>query len=467
MVAAPGELLDAIRALPASALVEEPGLVVAANYLQRVLIDGDPSRFAHDSRTDELAMSAETPLMQRLILLTGQIATAIGAGETDRAVQVVDVAEAELLGGNPDDQARMRPTLPHLRLQWARALEFSDGWGAAAGYEQAYELAQLTDQRHLARRAAAQLAWLHTSQGHLHEAESWIARAGELEANPRYDAPLYLARALIRVDRNDFESASVEFARLSVMPTGDYWAASLWVSSMRVRSAAEAVSVAAELTRQIDRHSLAQRETPANRRYLHATRLRLSLFRPFSGRGAPADPSTSIEHLIVATDALHRGAFRISAAHSAHAIEQSNTPRGLANGLVVRAAALNGMKQTSQAVDVGLQAHAIIDSGRLYSPYRLLPAGSIERLADRMPREIGQQLLARAVGLSAPALGVLTPRQTEILRAITYDQPLSEVAASLYISINTLKSALKKIYAVLGVNSRQEAAQIARRFGLR
>jgi DNA-binding CsgD family transcriptional regulator len=467
MVAAPQELLDAIRSLPASALVDEPGFVVAANYLQRVLIDGDPGRFAHDIRADELAATSATPLVQRLILLTGQIATAVGAGETERALGLVDAARAELACAAPEDQAHMRPTLPHLRLQWARAMDFSDRRGAADEYERAYEFGQLTDQRHLARRAAAHLAWLQASQGHLEVAESWVARAGALEANPRYDAPLYLAKALLRIDRNEFEAAAVEFARLSVLPVGEYWAASLWVSSMRVRSAAEAVPLYTELSRQLDRHSESEREAPANRRYLHAARLRLSLFRPSVHRASPTDPSTSLEHLVVATEALHRGAYRTSAVHSAQAIDRSHTPRGLASALLVRAAALNSLKQTSHAVDVGLQAQAVIDSGRLYSPYRLLPAGSIERLADQMPAEIGARLLLLAHGQRAPEIGSLTARQTEILRAITDDRPLAEVAASLYISVNTLKSALKKIYGILGVNSRQQAADIARRSGLR
>jgi DNA-binding CsgD family transcriptional regulator len=467
VVAAPEELLTAIRSLPASALVEEPGFIVAANYLQRLLIDGDPSRFAHDSRADELAASPNTPVVQRLILLTGQIASANGEGDMDTAMALIGEARRELAGAASADHAQMQPTLPHLRLQWARAIDFADRGGAADEYERAYELAQLTGQHHVARRAAAHLAWLQTSQGHLGVAESWIARAGALEPNPRYDAPLYLARALLRIDRNEFESASVEFARLSVLPVGEYWAASLWVSSMRVRSAAEAVPLYTELSRQLDRHSEAEREAPANRRYLHAARLRLSLFRSSVHRASPTDPSTSLEHLVIATEALHRGAYRTSAVHSAQAVDRSHTPRGLASALLVRAAALNSLKQTSHAVDVGLQAQALIDSGRLYSPYRLLPAGSLERLADQMPTGIGERLLTLAHGQRAPEIGSLTARQTEILRAITDDRPLAEVAASLYISVNTLKSALKKIYGILGVNSRQQAADIARRSGLR
>ncbi|RWZ52712.1 LuxR family transcriptional regulator [Labedella phragmitis] len=467
MVAAPRELLDAVHSLPASSLVEEPGLVVAATYLQRVLIDGDPSRFSHDIRTDELATSPGTPLVQRLILLTGQIATAVGAGDTERALTVVEAARAELASATPEDEAHMRPTLPHLRLQWARAMDVSDRMGAADEYERAYELAQLTDQSHVARRAAAHLAWLQTSQGHLEVGESWIGRAGALESNPRYDAPLYLARALLCIDRNEFESAAVEFARLSVLPVGEYWAASLWVSSMRVRSAVEAVPLHAELARQLDRHSEAEREAPANRRYLRAARLRLSLFRPSIHRASPPDPSTSLDHLVIATEALHRGAYRTSTVHGAEAVDRSHTPRGLASALLVRAAALSSLKQTSHAVDVGLQAQALIDSGRLYSPYRLLPAGSIERLADQMPAEVGARLLTLAYGQRAPEIGSLTSRQTEILRALTDDRPLAEVAASLYISVNTLKSALKKIYGILGVNSRQQAADLARRSGLR
>jgi DNA-binding CsgD family transcriptional regulator len=347
-------------------------------------------------------------------------------------------------------------------------MEAGDEPNAAAEYESAYEGAQLTDQPFLARRAAAHLAWNHAAQGLLGPAESWIERAERLEPNPRYDAPLYLARALVRVDRNDFPGAAAEQARLTVIPVGEYWAAALWVALLTARTPAEAAPLHAQLEHEVDRHSEGERSAPADARYLQAARLRLSILRPGSAHSVrPTDPTTSIEHLTVAAQALHAGAFQQAASHSAKALEGTRTPRGLASGLLVRASALDSLKKTAHAVDTALQAQAVIDSDRLYSPYRLLPAGALDRLASRMPRDVGERILTLAHGERSPELAALTPRQTEILRGLMSDRPLTEVAAGLYVSVNTLKSALANIYTILGVRTRHQAADYARRAGLR
>jgi DNA-binding CsgD family transcriptional regulator len=465
-VIAPREVLDAIHALPAEAILGEPGLVVAANYLQHVLIDGDTSRFAHDSRIDGMVATAETPLVQRLVVMTARLSTARNGGDFDSVVRIICAARKDVDGSTPEERAQIASTLPHLRLQWARALDFGDRAGAGAEYEAAYEQARLTDQPFLARRAASHLAWYEAAQGRLAIAESWISLAEEVEQNTRYDAPLLLARALIDVDRNDFHGAAVERVRLSVTPLGEYWAASLWVAMLGARTAAEATPIYAELEHEIDRHSHAERSAPANVRYLHAARLRLALLRRGGRLAALATPTTSIAHLAAATEALHQGAYERSESHGALAVEHAKMPRGLASGLLVRAAALEGLGRPRQAVDVALEAQAVMDSARLYSPYRLLPPGMLDRLAKRMPAHVGERVLTLAHGRRAPEVAALTPRQADILRALVSDEPLADIAESLFISRNTLKSALATIYGTLGVNTRHQAADVARRSGL-
>lgn len=468
MVAAPEELLKAIRTLPSESILKEPGLVVAANYLQRVIAEGDPSRFQHDSRLDQLAADGGTPLVQRLIILTGQVSSARSSGRIPDVMDIVTSARELLESSTPEERAEIAPTLPHLSLQWARAMEAADEPAAAAEYEGAYELATLTEQTFLARRAAAHLAWLYAAQGALHAAETWIERAERLEPNARYDAPLYLARALVRVDRNDFQGAALEQARLTVIPAGEYWAAALWVALLGARTPAEAAPLHARLEHEINRHSEGERSAPVDARYLQAARLRLSILRPGSAQSfRPTHPTTSIEHLTVATEALHSGDHKRAASHGAQAIERTRTPRGLASGLLVRAAALSGMNKTGHAVDTAIEAQAVIDSDRLYSTYRLLPAGALDRLVDAMPRDLGERVMTLAHGERAPELAALTPRQMEILRAIMSDGSLADVAAGLYISVNTLKSALARIYNALGVRTRHQAADFARRAGLR
>ncbi|MGH9251317.1 MAG: LuxR C-terminal-related transcriptional regulator, partial [Acidimicrobiales bacterium] len=57
----------------------------------------------------------------------------------------------------------------------------------------------------------------------------------------------------------------------------------------------------------------------------------------------------------------------------------------------------------------------------------------------------------------------LTERERDVLRFLASRLTVREIADELYLSINTLKFHLKAIYRKLGVNSRAEAAEAARR----
>ena len=56
----------------------------------------------------------------------------------------------------------------------------------------------------------------------------------------------------------------------------------------------------------------------------------------------------------------------------------------------------------------------------------------------------------------------LTGRERDVLRFLPSRLTVREIAEELYISVNTLKFHLRVIYRKLGVNSRAEAADVAR-----
>jgi LuxR family maltose regulon positive regulatory protein len=64
------------------------------------------------------------------------------------------------------------------------------------------------------------------------------------------------------------------------------------------------------------------------------------------------------------------------------------------------------------------------------------------------------------------SVDALTARERDILRFLPSRLTLREIAGELYISVNTLKFHLKVIYRKLGVSSRGEAAEAARRMAL-
>ena len=93
----------------------------------------------------------------------------------------------------------------------------------------------------------------------------------------------------------------------------------------------------------------------------------------------------------------------------------------------------------------------------------------IERAAWRVPAEwlhrlrlamTSAKLTAREPLPATP--DVLTEREREVLRLLPSRLTLNEIASELYVSVNTIKFHLRIIYRKLGVNSREEAAAIAR-----
>ncbi len=92
----------------------------------------------------------------------------------------------------------------------------------------------------------------------------------------------------------------------------------------------------------------------------------------------------------------------------------------------------------------------------------------VEQTAWRAPVEWLDRLrrsAAEARNRTAPGPGLvepLTERERDVLRFLPSRLTAREIAEELYISVNTLKFHLRIIYRKLGVNSRAEAAEVAR-----
>ncbi|WP_052668634.1 helix-turn-helix transcriptional regulator [Nitriliruptor alkaliphilus] len=66
---------------------------------------------------------------------------------------------------------------------------------------------------------------------------------------------------------------------------------------------------------------------------------------------------------------------------------------------------------------------------------------------------------AGAAGPALPALGILSPREQEIARFVSEGLPTKEIAARAFITENTVKQHLKRIFMKLNVRSRAELVQ--------
>jgi DNA-binding CsgD family transcriptional regulator len=80
---------------------------------------------------------------------------------------------------------------------------------------------------------------------------------------------------------------------------------------------------------------------------------------------------------------------------------------------------------------------------------------------DRSPA-----LVAHAAGPPRPLPDPLRPQELKVLRYLGTRLTQREIAAELYISINTMKTHVKAIYRKLDVGTRRDAVEQGRRFGL-
>jgi LuxR family maltose regulon positive regulatory protein len=124
------------------------------------------------------------------------------------------------------------------------------------------------------------------------------------------------------------------------------------------------------------------------------------------------------------------------------------------------------VKHASTAVEVA-STHGLLQTVASEGPEAV---ELVELTAWRAPAEWMDRLRrAAADGRRSPALQrldvvePLTERERDVLRFLPSRLTMREIADELFISVNTLKFHLKLIYRKLGVSSRAEAAEVARR----
>jgi DNA-binding CsgD family transcriptional regulator len=462
---APARLLEAIRALPGDAFIERPTMLVAANFLQHVLAGGKPGAFSHGEWLDAATDSGRTSLMDTLGLLTSKTASLRTEGRLIEAVRAAERARTALGAATAPERAGVRLSLPHYRIQWGRSFELGDAPGADREYEESYDLAMATEQPAVARRASAQFAWLLAVRGRLNSAETWLARSLALApTGGRYEVVVYLTNALLKLDRGDVAGAGRELSRAQGLELGEYWSAALWVQAMQARGLAGAAIVESALFDEMHRRGKALTGSGAHGRYLRAAQARLSALRRPPGEDTSARDLSPADRVISSALAYAKGRYEKAVTVARSAAAASEPPRTRCAALLVIAAAERGLGRTRHAAEAFGQANALIDHERLYSAYECVPREELEHLAS-------------LAGVTLPATAVpdkddsklpdyaLTKREVEVLTLLATDKPMADIATGLYISSNTLKATVRRLYRKLGVNSRADAIEILRRDG--
>jgi DNA-binding CsgD family transcriptional regulator len=465
----PEALLASIKSLPGDAFVEVPSLLVAVNYLQHIISGVDPRRF-HDIAHDDHGRPAPNrqPLDQ-LIAATGRIAGSRTAGRLDEAARAALDARDVLEQLTRQERAQLHATLPHLLTQWGRAFELADS-GGVREYEEAWELANLTQQSEIARRAAASLAWLHADHGRLNEADRWIERAQSIVSpGTRYDAPLYLALAMTAGDRHD-ASVATHLMSLDSVPIGEYWAAEAWVRAWVATSEHEAVHVESLIHDQLLSHPGPLSDTGANRRYITTARARLATTRHKPAPPLPDSEHPSVFDQVMQSEAAYRsGKMHVVLRTSAPAMSAEHSTRMRIAACLLTAAARLSLGREAAAAEAFIGAHALIEDEQFLNSYSILASEHLVALAALTNLDLHLTYAHPRSGrptTNSSALASLTRRERQVLIHLASDHSLRVIAETMFISPNTVKGLTSGLYRKLGVHSRREAADIAHTAGL-
>lgn len=459
---APTLVLAAIGELPSSVLLARRHLYLAAMELQRIalgLSDGATVPADPDTST--------TSTVDRVSSLTASITYQYAGGDDARAAQLIERARHLSDQATGAELLELHHRLPHLKLCWALCGSESE---RLTELESSYELAVLTDQLTLARRAAGEVAWAYAAAGWSNNADRWIARATCLPpGHAQHEEPLLLARAIRAADGLDYAGA----AHITSGIRGDQRrtrAPLLWVRAVCASSRQEAALVEANLGAVEENVRGVGRAARIDADYRVAARVELALrWRPDAARSLErhADQLDGVLQSIVLSRVL-QPARALAALRSLD--WDSLSPRSRTAALLASSAAHLAKGETKAATDAFVDAHAVIEDGQLLHSYRLLTPSSLDLLCGLSGVRVDPRV-ADAPASSGDIeqlvhVARLSRRQRQVLALIGADYSVTQIAAELFVSTNTVKTTMRHLYARLGIHSRAEATQIAHQIGV-
>jgi LuxR family transcriptional regulator, maltose regulon positive regulatory protein len=415
------------------------------------------------ARNDLRAVAEEA---QRLLASTD--ATEFDLGEEVRTRVLTDLGIAEMWAGRLEDAERhleqgleearriSRPMLElHALAHRALLSPFRSLATAEQRAMQAIQLARKHGWEETAPAAAAAYVALGGAtvwQGRLREAESWLDLAERVLGHDTQPtaATLYATRGLLAFARGRHAEAAAAYRdaermeRLLVMPH---------MFTARVQALKLRMLVRVGETEQVER-ALAEmdeedRETSQMRVVLAALRL------------ARDDPEATVDALAPLLDdstPVMASVWEIEA-------------------LLLEAIARDMLRDPGAASRALERALDAAEPGGLLLPFLLYPTAALLQRQARL-RTTHASLIAEILDLlsghtpaarpkdAAPPQEPLSKSELRVLRYLPTNLPAPEIAAELFVSLNTIRTHLRNVYAKLGVHSRADAVKRARELGL-
>ncbi|MGY1794018.1 LuxR C-terminal-related transcriptional regulator [Geodermatophilus sp. SYSU D00525] len=317
-------------------------------------------------------------------------------------------------------------------------------------HEELAEQLRLPQNRRAAAAATA-AAWTCLERHEPGEACRWLTRAEERQQDAAVTGPLQaVLHSRLRRARGKPDAADQ-----ALRPVLDIVALPRWVREQVVAEAA--------------RIRLARRDGPGYRRLLDrlpAASPRSALLRATAGAlGLDEDPPESVATtsgpllpVLAIEDAVVRACLRARVADTSGAVTVLERALRLAAPERLRRPFLDAPPQLRPL----LRTDPVLAAAGAWLSPTAPPVPPVPA-----PRRSVAAPDAPSAGTPAPVvIGALSPREREVLRHLTEMLSTTEIAAAMFVSINTVRTHVRSILRKLGATRRNEAVRRARELGI-
>ncbi|MFE3289972.1 LuxR C-terminal-related transcriptional regulator [Rhodococcus sp. NPDC059234] len=486
-ISAPLVLIKALTSLP-DAIVRSSSTLY---YARELAARGGSDRvrplipMLTDSRELEAFAVQYSP---EAAVLTGTLRSVVfrWRGDHEEAVrhhELLAELSAGLVADRTDDALRSA-RLPLLWLHLGLSSQFHDDHTRAAHY---FRLAfdgsgeRLDD--FVGRQASGHLALLYALRGDVGAAQRWIEREAAYRETPGWvgtavGIPAAIVRGLLALDRMDFEGAAGAVDALPELEnTVEYWPFVEYARGQLDLATGRPEVALDRMDRTTSRFRKWNTRGSLARPLLASMSMDL---RTAMGEGAAVlarvdgggDRMHPLVRLATARAALLSGNADAALAHSGQLTGRDiGHTRVRLEALLIEVMARIEIGDHDGIHRAWSRAVALSEDTGLLRPLSAVPAETITVLSamGTPPPAHWRALDPGRVRSPYPAPPVavdLTDREAAVLEALSRGDSVAGIAEELYVSPNTVKTQLRRLYRKLGVHSRTEALDAARRLGL-
>jgi DNA-binding CsgD family transcriptional regulator len=315
-----------------------------------------------------------------------------------------------------------------------------------------------------------------------HARESWSIAHGSALERSGFAAPAIMVRLLLAIDRGRFDQADGREATLLGAAVATEWEPYAALVAGALRAVHGRAAEALDLLSDARRGFLAGDGAPFGRDYTELVRAaQLSAL----GRGDEAweilarlpsyerhllCPGPHLASQLLIGGDLHGADAALAACES---LGDLHVQRGLLEVRILRGAVSAGLgDQATSDLNVDLAFIGMARSGSRV-PLRVLPEGTLSHLVESaLGREHTPEVRALLEEVHLATAGAenridpLSRRERLVLAEAERGATVAAIAAALFISPNTVKTHLRRLYRKLGVSTREEAIRRARTLGL-